>query len=168
MNNRLWKTFFVSSTLYNFSILLLNKCFTSNVLENTYPEVFSKFGQILIILYGFSYYYVYREYRESLKEKQDEQVAYILSLIVFFIQKMICAVSGIYWILYRSPERNFLNISNLIYSISYWLDTKMKPESFEHPLIWVFMRTYWISEFLFGIGFLLYSFKIYKRLKGLK
>ena len=54
-----WHLVFLSALIYNLFLLINNRFFTNNKYGEVFPEVFSKFGQAIIILFGFIYYYSY-------------------------------------------------------------------------------------------------------------
>ena len=85
-----WHLFFLTAMIYNLSLLIFNRFFTSNRLAEVYPEVFSKFGQLIIILFGFIFYFSY------ISHKSKEL------FILLAIEKFIYFLTGLYWIIYRS------------------------------------------------------------------
>jgi len=85
-----WHLFFLLAFIYNAFILIFNKFFTSSRISEVYPEVFSKFGQIIIILFGFIFYYAF------LSHKTKEL------FLIFAVEKFFYFLTGIYWMMYRS------------------------------------------------------------------
>lgn len=130
-----WKNFFISASLYNFCILFFNGFFGvvfPDTLCHLYPEVFSKFGQIIVILFGCIFYKAYMTTNNS-------DIFYLL-----FIEKMLYFISGLVWIFHF--KYNNVNYDDRI--VNY--------------LGVVFMWIYWIGDFLFGVGFLIYARKLKK------
>jgi hypothetical protein len=90
-----WNTFFQMALIYNLSTLFFNRLFTNNKLTEVYPEIFSKFSQIIKILLGFVYYYA------GLTSKCKEL------FIVFAIINVLYFFSGVYWMFHRSHTIKF-------------------------------------------------------------
>lgn len=68
-------------------VLLFTQAFTSPVLAETYPAVFSDFGMIAIMLWGLAYIAMANHY---------QQVPWMA--MVFFIEKMVYVISWVVWI----------------------------------------------------------------------
>jgi heme/copper-type cytochrome/quinol oxidase subunit 4 len=90
-----WNTFFQMALIYNLSLLLVSKFFTNSKLQEAYPEVFSKFSQVIIVLFGFIYYF------GGISSRSKEL------FLVFAIVKVLYFLTGIYWIFYRSHTIKF-------------------------------------------------------------
>jgi len=117
-----WHMFFIAAMCYNLSLLIFNKFFLSNKLAEIYPQVFSKFGQLIIILFGFIFYFAYTSHKT--KEL----------FLLFAIEKILYFLTGIYWMTFSTHRVKFQ----------------------QYPMEWLFMRTYWIGDLMFGIGFFLF------------
>ena len=109
-----WNNFFILALLYNLSLLIVNRFFTNNRLSEVYPEVFSKFGQMIIILFGFIFYFSFISCRTR------------ELFILFAIEKFLYFLSGVYWMMYRSHSVKF-NSSPIewLFMRVYWIGDLM-------------------------------------------
>ncbi len=104
----MWNIIFLSALIYNLMILIFNKFFTDDTLERSYPEVFSKFGQIIIILFGFMFYESYRSGSKTI-------------FLLYAIEKFMYFLSGVY---YWSPYYKSKQIESIIHKLFmlvYWI-----------------------------------------------
>lgn len=104
-----WHTFFILAMIYNFCIIIINRFFTSDVLETIYPAVFGRFGQLMIVLFGCIFYTAYLS-------SHSYQI-----FLVLFIEKMLYFFTGIYWLIYYSHRLNFTgNPIEWLFMRIYW------------------------------------------------
>jgi hypothetical protein len=83
---------FLLAGSYNvLGILIVSKLFTNQLLSVIDPVVFSWFGQVAILLWGFAYWSIARSH---------QQVPYLL--LVFCLEKMLYAGTWLVWILEKS------------------------------------------------------------------
>ena len=81
-------TGFVGAAAYNIvGMLTVSKLFTNPLLGEVDPAVFSWFGQVAVVLWGFAYLAVARSYN-----------AVPFLLLVFFVEKMIYFATWLTWL----------------------------------------------------------------------
>ena len=85
---------YVAAGLTNlFGILIFSKGFTNLELNTLYPEVFSNFGMMVIMIWGLAYLSVSHRWRE------ERSLA-----AVFALEKLVYVVSWVYWIYFHHSE----------------------------------------------------------------
>ena len=105
-----WNLVFLLALGYNLSLLIFNKFFTSNRIAEIYPEVFSNFGQVIVIMFGFIYYFAFISCRT--KEL----------FLIFAIEKFIYFGTGVYWMIYKSHSLKFgKNPLEWVFMRIYWI-----------------------------------------------
>jgi len=83
---------FIASGLVNvFGALIFTRGFSSNALGELYPEVCSRFGMVVVIVWGLAYLAVARRPPAML-------------CFVFAIEKAVYVASWLYWMLERGSE----------------------------------------------------------------
>lgn len=100
---------YLLALLYNFSLLLINRGFSDDSLTKIYPEVFSFFGQFMILIWGLVFYVSQFCINKWL-------------LFIFFIEKLTYTITGIYWMINRSHQLKFNdNPIEYLFMRVYWL-----------------------------------------------
>ena len=80
--------FILAGAVNVFGMLTISKLFTNSLLSATDPAVFSWLGQVAIVLWGFAYWAVAKQFRH---------VPYLV--LVFCIEKMVYTVAWLLWVL---------------------------------------------------------------------
>ena len=124
--------FVLAGAVNVFGMLFVSKFFTNSLLNATDPAVFSWLGQVAIVLWGLAYWAVAQPYRH---------VPYLV--LVFFIEKMVCAVAWLLWLLQEGHSLTSIASESLITAI--------------------FFGVYGAGDFAFGLFF---GWVALKALKG--
>ena len=85
--SRIVKGFWFAGAYNIFGVLVFSKFFTNSLLSSLDPAVFSWFGLIAIMLWGFAYCSV---------AKSCQSVPYLV--LVFFVEKMIYTITWLKWL----------------------------------------------------------------------
>eukprot|EP01098_Paradermamoeba_levis_P006460 TRINITY_DN2679_c0_g2_i1.p1 TRINITY_DN2679_c0_g2~~TRINITY_DN2679_c0_g2_i1.p1 ORF type:complete len:158 (+),score=33.15 TRINITY_DN2679_c0_g2_i1:68-475(+) len=132
-----WELFFWNSTIFNLSILIFNRFFTSNCLQNIRPNVFNHMGVFLILVWGVLFTAAYYATLES----QSKWASGIFFL--FAVEKMTFALDWAYWRLnYDVKTGRLLKDTDIITKIFYLI--------------------YGVGDFSFGVAFAFYGLSLLK------
>lgn len=98
--------FVLAGAVNVFGMLLISKFFTNPLLNATDPAVFSWFGQVAVVLWGFAYWAVAKSYRH---------VPYLVA--IFFVEKILYAVTWLVWLMQKGHSLTSIASESLMTAI---------------------------------------------------